>query len=75
MNMIEPIDWITMQKSVADLADGQRRQKMQAEKNANSDDKILIAHRDYWLKLAARHGEMARILDDIWQQHLQGPQP
>lgn len=63
----DPIDWITMKRSIAALAEDQRRQAMQAEKLAAADDKIVAKHRDYWLALAARHYRMADFIDELWQ--------
>jgi hypothetical protein len=67
MKNLEPIDWITMRKAIAELAENQLHKKMLCEKNANSDDKILGAHKDYWLTLAVRHETMAAVYDIIWK--------
>ena len=69
-DILEPIDWITLKKRVAEMADEQRQRKMSCERTASSDDKILSQHKEYWLRLAARHEEMARVLDTLWQEHL-----
>lgn len=69
---LEPIDWITLQKQVADLAEQQRRESMKCEKLAHSDDSQVATHKDYWLRLAERHAGMARVLDAIWRAHLTG---
>lgn len=67
---LEKIDWITMRKAIAELAEAQRGNAMRCEKLANSEDKGLAAHKAYWLDLAARHRAMAAVYDEIWMGYL-----
>lgn len=64
-SVLTPIDWLTIRKSLAELAESKRKDARQAQSLSVSDDKQISVHKDYWLSLQQRYLEMARIYDEL----------
>lgn len=64
---LEPIDWLTMQKALAELQEAASKKARDAVSMTHSDDKRTTAHNHYWEELAARYTAQAEAYQHLWQ--------